>query len=378
MLKSFFSSLPRYFFLLFVVFFAVSFFTLYESFREYRAEATLLVLSKSPAVSAETVARNIVELSKTIAFYDRLLADHSNISDPWSDQSALDRRDAWDGVLMSSVIPETSLIHFSISSGSEVQSTALLNASLETLYGFSGRLYDHEREADIRLVDGVVVRPVVQYAWILVLASAFFAVVFAFLISTLFRVPFRAMSLAAFPLLRTGVFLNVKKMSKPLRPVGSFPDLSGEENVSPEVMPDPEVLLKTSEAEEKEEEMKQETQPEVILAQEMIPATTINTLEKENGEPHDISEKPRPVSIEKSVKNAVSVVGRPGNLESIPASDFSWEKYLFHNNDEMKATSEPMETKQEESSIEARVPEKREPTPEELKARLNQLLRGEL
>ena len=79
--------------------------------------------------------------------------------------------------------------------------------------------------------------------------------------------------------------------------------------------------------------------------------------------------------------------GVPGNLPTVPAKDFTWEKLLFRDGVVEAETSEGNGEKDDEkqgvdSSVSGttpmtRVSENREPTPEELKARLNQLLRGE-
>ena len=70
------------------------------------------------------------------------------------------------------------------------------------------------------------------------------------------------------------------------------------------------------------------------------------------------------------------------------AKDFTWEKFLFQGNDFQKETLSEDEKKSGENKVAsasvsevasaAYTSERREPTPEELKARLNQLLRGEL
>ena len=83
--------------------------------------------------------------------------------------------------------------------------------------------------------------------------------------------------------------------------------------------------------------------------------------------------------------------GVPGNLSTVLAKDFTWEKFLFQGNDAQKETQETLnedEKKSGENKVAsasasevasaAYTSERREPTPEELKARLNQLLRGEL
>jgi hypothetical protein len=426
-LSHFFQAVPRYFFLFFIVFFTVTFFTFYESFRTYRAEAELLIIAKGGAVSSEGVAATIAHLPLTLSFYDRLLLDHENITDPWEGNMPIDRKDSWNGVIESSVLPETNVIRVAVSGPDSSQTGALLNASIETLYGFSGRLYDREREADIRRIDGVIVQPVLIHAWALFLISAFFATVLAFLVSLLFQTPLsslRGVSFPAFPSLRAKMFSHRREtiVTETLRPVGAFPDISdgdsssesvatssGHLNESASLAPElkdqkeemPAVPEEASlDIQKQEKEASKQEQPERKEEPERI--------ETERGasfEPHDIWEKPRPLPIEKiriqpvisdspvlqanapSDSDTISTLPRgnsvrsreslPGNLSTVSAQDFTWEKFLFQSGEASK------ETKNDEKSVDVSAPhtpspEKREPTPEELKARLNQLLRGEL
>lgn len=422
-LSRFFSSFPRYFFLFFIVLFAVVFFTLYESFRVYRAEAELLVISKGAAASSETVAMTIAHLPLTLSFYDRLLSDHKNITDPWEENISIERKTSWNRVIESSALPKTNVVRMAVSSPDSSQAGALLNASLETLYGFSGRLYDRNTEADVRLIDGVLVRPVLIYGWALFLISLFFAAILAFLVSSLFQMPLSSLgriSLPTFPLLRARMFSDSRgaAVTDSLRPVGAFPNISGgdsssESNPNFSGYPDepapfisepknqageaPVVFegkitstlnLKKEESESKQEEGNR-AEPE----------------KKGDDEPHDIWEKPRPLpmaaakiqpaipdssvlqtktsldshfSLAPSRGNSVhNGVSAPRNLSTVSAQDFTWEKFLFQNGEVSK------EIEHEEAVADIPVvtppsPEKREPTPEELKARLNQLLRGEM
>lgn len=74
----------------------------------------------------------------------------------------------------------------------------------------------------------------------------------------------------------------------------------------------------------------------------------------------------------------------PGNLVTVSAQDFTWEKFLFQNEKgDAKVSGDrahdvALETQSTAASVSKPEVEKHEPTPEELKARLNQLLRGEL
>ncbi len=411
-MNSFLDRIPRYFLLFFAIFFVTIFLAFYESFRGYRAEADLFVLSKSAAISSETATRTIALFPATLGFYERLLSDHEEIEDPWTEESKYERKTSWARVIESSVIPGTNLIRLSISSASAEQSTALLNASLETLYGFSGRLYDRETEADIRLLEDVTVHSTFHSLWALLLLSVTLSGLFAFLVSSLFQKSFGSLSLPKFSLRRAPAFSLASEKTESIRPVGVFHDLA-----HPETRLETVETKESSSPEEKQSDVLKEmpreeavTEPRVsiseasrvapeILRNESAGAGYIEfnipPAEKRPDEPEDIWEKPRPIPVAPRVSVSSGIVPEgnsvrvgsvitsvhekkqvmPGNLETVSVKDFTWEK-VFSQNELASSESEANVGTSTESLPAA--PEKREPTPEELKARLNQLLRGEM
>lgn len=416
--------IPKFFLIAFAIFFMAAWFSLVESFRLYRAEATLVVFSKSPAVSSSLVAGNISEIVNSVSFYDRLLADHRAISDPWTEESTSYRREMWSAVIDAETVPETSVVRLSISSRDDSQSEALLDASIETLYGFLSRLYDRDREVDIRLIDPVSIRPMIASPVALTLLSAILATVLAILLLPLFRV-----SIPSFPMSAIRKKILSKKMSDRIRPVGSFPDLpqpsetrvSSEEDarslhsaVSKEdaqeshtefhTTPSTDLRDEATEAIASRSESIVPPAPEASL--EATPLSENTPLSQEEDapvsfseEPADIWERSRSLSrgnlrIQRTSAPPLETLSEsprrnqeeartetPGRLEGIPARDFSWEKYLFQTSGE---TSEPtpevptVASDPTPASTNVKQEETSEPTPEELKARLNQLLRGEM
>lgn len=202
---------PRYFFLLFAVFFAMGFFAFYESFRVYRAEAELIVVSQGSA-SPSGIAQTLSHIPETLAFYDRLRVDHSNVSDPWAGDSPVDRKLAWDRVIDSSSSDGSGIILLSVVGPDSEQADALLNASVETLYGFSGRLYNRDAEADIRLLEKSIVYPVVTNMWALVSLSAACAVLTALIVSLLFQHVSDLLNQSTFSEGREGAYIRSRRI----------------------------------------------------------------------------------------------------------------------------------------------------------------------
>lgn len=419
---------PLFFSAAFLIVFAASFSVFIEFFRTYRAEATVIVLSKSPSVSAETTAGNLSILTKSDSFYETLILDHENISDPWAELPLIERGDAWSKIVSARVIPGTSLIELSlVSRESAFQSQALLQASLETLYGFSGRWYNRDREADIRLANPVSVRVAVESWSAPIILSAFVSglIIFAAWILVWRMIP----SLHSF-----GSQLHASRFGVKIRPVGSFQALNKEREslVTPSgssgndletFSQAPEVPGAETGTDEQDlsdiAEVTEVSNPAVEPAQDSLLAEPVDIWEKMNvvprGElgvrnevskketsidrrsPSDLGKGSSVLRNESSENNNVDssrdgymqsdredegVTSIPGNLESIPAKDFSWDR-LFVSNGERSSREEIREARpdtheQAAISLSDDNEMRREPTPEELKNRLNQLLRGEM
>lgn len=460
-MKVSFSSLPRYFLIFFVVFSGTIFFVMLESFRSYRAEAELLVLSRSASIPSETAAKTFAALPDMLVFYDRLLSEHDGIEDPWSELSRIERKDRWGRVVEADVLSGTNLLRFSVSAKTPEQATALLSASLETLYGFAGRLYDRDTEADIRLIERSGIRPIIHSIGALTVLSLLLGGALAFLVSTLFRSSLRPFSMLSFPLKSVPGFsrsASSLEHSDIIRPVGNFSRrntetdfLDTEESVDQSTLESEESIKESLPVTErpKEKDLSGKESKDINevkrYAEDLsaVSESTVNVLtpvrpksspvrpiseasafesvapwndepapaieqskERNSDEPEDIWERPRNISSitrNEAASGVLAAEGNririghairsgakkqsptPGNLETISAEDFKWENVLAPIVEGVTPAPESPRTKLEDSPVSstgelphAEPAERREPTSEELKARLNELLRGEM
>lgn len=413
--------------------------------REYTSTALFLVSPRSDA-SAETFANDLGFLAGTSAFYDRLLIEHSAFSDPVEGASYAVREAAWKRVFHVRIPDGTSVIELSVSADTPEQSEALLRASLETLSGFSDRLVGNAAHSIPvgEIVTAVSARNVVVASCVALVIGLFVAIL---LMRTGRRFP-DVHSYVERPV-RSENALRKKsnRMESILRPVGSFgatnleterktiqaqpvkkeQEEKGEEEMErvveiPKSLGQISVQKISSEKEKKEkgvtsslpkESQIPETKKEQIEAP--VPDVSKVTQVQESEEvPSTQNKKQTPLASqvrrkteEPKILHAIEMkrlersvpAPSPSELPSIPASEFTWEKYLFANEDKngkteveekkeeieenVSVSQEPVaEPAQEVVSSETKTIsspiEKREPTQEELKARLNALLRGEL
>ena len=415
--------------------------------REYRSNALFVVSPRSDA-SAETFAHDLGFLAGTSAFYDRLLIEHPAFSDPVEGASYATREAAWKRVFHVHIPDGTSVIELSVSADTPEQSEALLRASLETLSGFSDRLVGSAAHSIPvgEIVTAVSARNVVVASCVALVIGFFVAILFM-------RTGRRFSDVHSYEErpVRSENALGKKsnRTESILRPVGFFgaADLETERKTiqaqpakeEPEekgkevgrVIEIPKSLGQipaqkiSSEKEKKEKgatssltKESQISETETKKEQVTVPVPDVSKVTQVQ-EPEEVpstqNKKQTPLASqvqrkteEPKILHAIEMkrlersvpAPSPSELPSIPASEFTWEKYLFANEDK-NGKSEIKEEKKEETEENVSVSresvaepiqesvssetktisspiEKREPTQEELKARLNALLRGEL
>lgn len=417
--------------------------------REYRSTAIFLVSPRSDA-SAETFSHDLGFLVETGAFYDRLLIEHPTFSDAMKDVSPAARELAWKRVVGVRIPSGTSIIEVSVSADTSAQSEALLRAVLETLSGFSDRLVGNEAHS-VPVGEIITVisahNPAVSAGIALVMGM----MVVVLGIRTVQSSPDSRPDTKA-PA-QSGNALGQKKLNRKstLRPIGSFGSVQSTSStstvrevaqpikreegnpkrpaiaVAPAHIPDnilpasPSVTTipeKVSVVPQAEMRPPVEIQEDQLSDQKIVDKSELKKIDqKTEGEASASSESMSPaVSVQESavlraieMKRLKQRAAQPPSsvLPGVPASEFSWEKYLFANEEGgmIGSSSETQKGEKQENveenkkSIEegtlvsdtksdqeskpetknsSALTEKREPTTEELKARLNKLLRGEL
>lgn len=415
--------------------------------REYTSTALFVVSPRSDA-SAETFANDLGFLAGTSAFYDRLLIEHPAFSDPVEGASYATREAAWKRVLHARIPDGTSVIELSVSADTPEQSEALLRASLETLSGFSDRLVGSAAHSIPvgEIVTAVSARNVVVASCVALVIGLFVAILFMRTgrrfsdVHSYIERPVRSenalgkKSNRTESILRPVGFFGAADLETERKTIQAQPAKKEQEEKGKEVgrvIEIPKSLgqipaQKISSEEEKKEKGETSSLPkesqisetETKKEQVTVPVPDVSKVTQVQGlEEVPSTQNKKQVSSfsqvqqkteESRVLRAIEMkrlersvpAPSPSELPSIPASEFTWEKYLFANEDK-NGKSEIKEEKKEEAEENVSVSresvaepiqesvssetktisspiEKREPTQEELKARLNALLRGEL
>ena len=126
-----------------------------DFFRAYRADVTVLIVARSgmPETSSD-VAENAAELVRTLAFYDRMLADNDLIDDAF-DGSAPDRRKAgWNALVTVERQAESGVLVIEARGDTPEQAKRLAKQTAQSLFAVAGFYYDVKTDIDMRIIDG--------------------------------------------------------------------------------------------------------------------------------------------------------------------------------------------------------------------------------
>ena len=132
-----------------------------DFFRGYHADVTVLIIAQ-PGMpeTSEDVAENAVELTQTLAFYERVLADNDLIDDDVEGYAPDARKTEWHKKVSVKRQGESGVLLIRAQGDTPEQAKRLAKQTAQTLFTVAGFYYDVKTEIDMRIIDG----PLAAYA----------------------------------------------------------------------------------------------------------------------------------------------------------------------------------------------------------------------
>lgn len=132
-----------------------------DFFRGYQGELVVLIVAQ-PGMSeaSDDVAENMMELTRTLTFYDRVLADNDLIDDAFSGYAPDARKAKWQSIVSVERQRESGVLVIRAEGDTPEEAKRLARQTAETLFTVAGFYYDVKKEIDMRIVDG----PLASYA----------------------------------------------------------------------------------------------------------------------------------------------------------------------------------------------------------------------
>ena len=164
---------------------SIMFFLLLSSaFQTHTAKIEILFSAKSEtaALQSRQIFNNLMELPKTLNFYDRLLKNNSDVRDIAEGEKPAQRKNIWNSLIaVKKIEKNSSLFEISITTKREADAKALAQKTARNLFDTASGYYDVKKDIDLRIVDGPILHTnfFAGFVWALILSLIFgFAVAF--------------------------------------------------------------------------------------------------------------------------------------------------------------------------------------------------------
>ncbi len=174
-----------------------------DSFRIYEAEVRVLTIAKSQSAATDQVVENFAELTSNLSFYERMLSENDLIDDDFEGYSQDKRKALWNEVVTVKRSEKSGVLIVVARQDTKEKSKRLAEATVKTLFSVAGFYYNIKTDIDLRVVDETIIKPALsQPLWYAAtsLGSAFGATVLFFLFLSVTPFFFRKKQLRAVPL----------------------------------------------------------------------------------------------------------------------------------------------------------------------------------
>jgi len=159
-----------FFVTLFFVTLAASLFWL-DSYRAYESEIRVLVIGKSPSVATDQVVENFAELTSNLSFYERVLAGSDLIDDDFEGYSKDKRKALWNEAVTVKRSEGSGVLVVIARQDTSEKAKLLAEETAKTLFSVASFYYNIKTDVDLRIVDETIVKTVLRNPFRYVLVS---------------------------------------------------------------------------------------------------------------------------------------------------------------------------------------------------------------
>jgi hypothetical protein len=142
--------------------------------KTYVAEIEIIANAKSEiaAESQEQIVGNLTEIPRTLSFYKRLLKNNPDVRDFSVGNSPEQKKKSWNRILSIEPLNEhSSIIKISITTGRESDANQLVQKTARTFFDVAGNYYDIKNDLDLRIIDGPISRTAIpNWPWLIVVS----------------------------------------------------------------------------------------------------------------------------------------------------------------------------------------------------------------
>jgi len=339
--------------------FLVGLFLFSFSGKKFQSQIDILLIPKSKvtAKNADKIQNDITQIIQSLNFYDQLL-DSQNLSTEFSlGRTATQRKSDWNKKINVEKSKNSNIVSIFTFDTDRNQSEILSQKVARQISDTMSQYYNIRTDLEIRIIDGPFSKNAKSFfeplAWILSLSIALILGIGAFLFFNSFEWETRSEKINL-----NEDFFNFK--NSPIKQEEEYIFPTKEEPLNEEFFEIEEQPKEEMEIEKETEEL-EETFPEIFSLEEFFP-------EEKTGIPEEIFEE-----LPEIKTSAPKTASAPANLPVAESSDVLFSPN--QKNEESKTSQEEILEILEKAKA-FQEPKIHEATPEEVKARLNRLLKG--
>lgn len=133
-----------------------------DTFHAYQAEVRVLVIGKTPAVATDQAVENIAELSKNLSFYERVLEGNDLIDDDFEGYSKDERKALWNQTVQVTQSGKSGVLSVVAKQDTPEKAKRLSEETVKTLFAVSALYYNIKTDIDLRVIDEPIVKTVID------------------------------------------------------------------------------------------------------------------------------------------------------------------------------------------------------------------------
>jgi tetratricopeptide (TPR) repeat protein len=151
-----------------VILAVTSFLLLLDSQKNYTSSFDILVIPKSTIAAYDQgeILANLGQFPKSLSFYENLLKNNPDINDFSSGKSINQKKQAWDDmVLVGRADPGSSILRLSITAKNQADGEILSQRTTRALIDTASQYYNIKTDIDFRIIDGPIVKSNTPGVW---------------------------------------------------------------------------------------------------------------------------------------------------------------------------------------------------------------------
>ncbi len=132
-----------------------------DDYRVYQSEMRILVIGKVPTVATDQVVENFTELSRNLSFYERVLAGNDLIDDHFEGYTKDERKAAWNEMVTVNRSAQSGVLVVTAREASPESAKRLSEETGRALFAVAAFYYNVKTDIDLRVVDEPIIKTVV-------------------------------------------------------------------------------------------------------------------------------------------------------------------------------------------------------------------------